>query len=77
MIHDKYTISGLGEICNHLQKYKDLTEPWKADFYNVFGGHIFQLEGDEETMERLQDDDDTYTMVTEIMDVALSMGRQY
>jgi len=77
MIHDKYTITGLGEICYHLSKYKHLKEDWKADFYNVYGSHLLHFENDEETMERLQNEDETYTMVTEWMDVALAMGKQY
>lgn len=76
MIHDKYTITGLNEMCYHLQKYKDKTD-WRVDFYNIYGALLIPFESDEETLDRLRDEDETYAMVTEWMDVALNMGKEY
>ena len=77
MIHDKYTITGIGEICYHLSKYKDCKEAWQVDFFNCFDQPLVVFESDEETITALQDEDETYTMVTLIVDLAMSMGRQY
>ena len=74
MMIDKYVISGINEIWYHLKKYKDRTDEWRADFYDAEEQLIFSFEGDEETMERLKSDEETYAMVTEMVDVAIMMG---
>ena len=63
---DKYVVSGINEIWYHLKKYQKRTDDWRADFYCSF-------EGDEETMERLKSDEETYAMVTEMVDIAINM----
>ena len=63
---DKYVIRGINEIWYHLKKYKDRTDEWRADFYDEEEQLICSFEGDEETMERLKSDEETYAMVTAI-----------
>ncbi len=70
---DKYVIRGINEIWYHLKKYKDRTDEWRADFYDEEGQLICSFEGDEETMERLKSDEETYAMVTEMVDIAINM----
>ena len=77
MIHDKYTFQDLSEICYHLRKYKDMEEDWRADFCNVYGELVVSFDNDEETMERIQDEDEKYAMVTELMDIAMQMGKSW
>ena len=77
MIHDKYTFQDLSEICYHLRKYKDMEEDWQADFCNVYGELVVSFDNDEETMERIQDEDEKYAMVTELMDIAIQMGKSW
>ncbi len=77
MIHDKYTFQDLSEICYHLRKYKDMEEDWQADFCNVYGELVVSFDNDEETMERIQDEDEKYAMVTELMDIAMQMGKSW
>lgn len=76
MTHEKFTIAGLNEMVYHLREYKDKTD-WKIDFYNIYGALLISIDSDEETLERLQDEDEAYKMVTEWMDVALMMGKEY
>ena len=71
---DKYVVSGINEIWYHLRKYKDRTDEWRADFYDNDQQFLRSFEGDEETMERLKTDEETYALVTEMMDVAIMMG---
>ena len=68
MIHDTYTFQDLSEVCYHLSKYKNVKEEWRADFCNIYGELVASFDSDEETMERLKDPDETYAMVTELMD---------
>ena len=70
---DKYVIRGINEIWYHLKKYKDRTDVWRADFYDEEEQLICSFEGDEETMERLKSDEETYAMVTEMVDIAINM----
>lgn len=77
MVHDTYTFQDLSEICYHLRKYKDMEEDWQADFCNVYGELVVSFDNDEETMERIQDEDDKYAMVTELMDIAMQMGKSW
>ena len=63
MMIDKYVISGINEIWYHLKKYKDRTDEWRADFYDAEEQLICSFEGEE-----------TYAMVTEMVDVAIMMG---
>lgn len=77
MIHDKYTFQDLSEICYHLRKYKDMEEDWQADFCNVYGELVVSFDNDEETMERIQDEDEKYAMVTELMDIAMQIGKSW
>ncbi|HIY04227.1 MAG TPA: hypothetical protein H9733_04625 [Candidatus Anaerotignum merdipullorum] len=77
MIHDTYTFQDLSEICYHLGKYKSLKEDWQADFCNVYGDLVVSFDNDEETMERIQDEDERYAMVTELMDIAMQMGKSW
>lgn len=77
MIHDKYTIRSLDDICYHLKKYRRVREDWRGDFYNEFDALLLTFENDEETLERMKNDDELYAMVTEWMDVALMMGKEY
>lgn len=77
MKHDTYQFQDLSEVCYHLRKYKDCTEPWQADFCNMYGELVASFDSDEETMERLQDEDETYAMVTELMDIAMMMGKHW
>jgi len=74
---DIYTIRTLDEICYHLIKYRKVTEPWQADFYDVDDTFLGSFESDEETMERIQDDSETFAMVTEFMDFAMMMGTDF
>ena len=76
MIYEKYTVSGLDEMCYYLTQLKDKTD-WKLDFYNIYGVLLLSFDSDEETLERLKEDSTTYEMVTEWMDVALMMGKEY
>lgn len=76
MTYEQFTITGLNEMVYHLRKYKDLTD-WQVDFYNVYGALLLSFESDEETLERLKDEEEAYRMVTEWMDVALMMGKEY
>lgn len=77
MIHDQYKFQDLSEVCYHLRKYKNVTEEWQVDFYNMYGELVASFDSDEETMERLKDEDETYTMVTELMDIAMMMGKTW
>ncbi len=77
MIHDTYTFQDLSEICYHLRKYKDMEEDWQADFCNVYGELVVSFDNDAETMERIQDEDEKYAMVTELMDIAMQMGKSW
>lgn len=77
MVHDTYTFQDLSEICYHLRKYKDMEEDWQADFCNVYGELVVSFDNDEETMERIQDEDEKYAMVTELMDIAMQMGKSW
>ena len=70
---DKYVIRGINEIWYHLKKYKDRTDEWRADFYDEEEQLICSFEGDEITMERLKSDEETYAMVTEMVDIAINM----
>ncbi|MDD3393658.1 MAG: hypothetical protein EOM28_07550 [Clostridia bacterium] len=76
MTHKKLTITGLNEMVYHLREYKDKTD-WQIDFYNIYGALLLSFDSDEETLQRLQDEDEAYKMVTEWMDVALMMGKEY
>ena len=38
---------------------------------------VASFDSDEETMERLKDPDETYAMVTELMDIAMMMGKTW
>ena len=71
---DKYVISGINEIWYHLKQYKDREDDWRADFYDSEDQLICSFESDPETMARLQDEDDTYALVTEMVDIAIMMG---
>ena len=77
MIHDKYKFQDLSEVCYYLRKYRKVTEDWQADFYNMYDELVATFENDEETMERLKDEDETYAMVTEMMDIAMLMGKTW
>ena len=77
MIHDRFTIRSLDDICEYLKKYRRVREDWRVDFYNEFDTLLLTFENDEETVERMKDDDELYAMVTEWMDVALIMGKEY
>lgn len=77
MIHDRYNIHSLDDICYYLKKYRRVREDWRVDFYNEFDTLLLTFENDEETVERMKDDDELYAMVTEWMDVALMMGKEY
>ncbi len=61
----------------YLKKYRRVREDWRVDFYNEFDTLLLTFENDEETVERMKDDDELYAMVTEWMDVALMMGKEY
>ena len=74
MMIDKYIVSGINEIWYYLKKYNKWTDEWRADFYDAEGQLICSFEGDEETMERLKSDEETYALVTEMVDVAIMMG---
>ncbi len=76
MTHDKYTIQGVNEMCEHLLDYKDKTD-WQVDFYNLYNNLLLTFESDEETLANLQDPTTAYNMVVEWMDVALMMGKEY
>lgn len=77
MINERYNISGLSEICFHLEKFRDKTdEDWQIDFYNAYDILLFSIENDEDTMEALKDHEETYKMVSEFMDIALMMGNE-
>ncbi|WP_352399854.1 hypothetical protein [Anaerotignum sp.] len=76
MIHEKFTITGIDEMVYHLSKYKDKTD-WQIDFYNIYGALLLSFDSDEETLRRLKDPEEAYRMVTEWMDVALMMGKEY
>lgn len=77
MIHDKYTIRSLDDICYYLRKYRRVKEDWRVDFYNMYDNLLLTFESDEETLARMKDDDEMFAMVTEWMDVALMMGKEY
>ena len=77
MIPDRFTIRSLDDICYYLKKYRRVREDWRVDFYNEFDTLLLTFENDEETVERMKDDDELYAMVTEWMDVALMMGKEY
>ena len=77
MIHDRFTIHSLDDICYYLRKYRRVREDWRVDFYNEFDTLLLTFENDEETVERMKDDDELDAMVTEWMDVALMMGKEY
>lgn len=77
MIHDKFRIHSLDDICYYLKKYRRVREDWRVDFYNDYDSLLLTFENDEETVERMKDDDELYAMVTEWMDVALMMGKEY
>ena len=77
MIHDIFTIRSLDDICYYLKKYRRVREDWRVDFYNEFDTLLLTFENDEETVERMKDDDELYAMVTEWMDVAPMMGKEY
>ena len=77
MIHDRFIIRSLDDICYYLKKYRRVREDWRVDFYNEFDTLLLTFENDEETVERMKDDDELYAMVTEWMDVALMMGKEY
>ena len=70
---DKYVVSVINEIWYHLKKYQKRTDDWRADFYDADEQLICSFEGDEETMERLKSDEETYAMVTEMVDIAINM----
>ncbi len=76
MIHKKHTITGLNEMVYILREYKDKTD-WQIDFYNIYGALLLSFDSDEETLARLRDEDEAYRMVTEWMDVALMLGKEY
>ncbi|WP_313529863.1 hypothetical protein [Anaerotignum sp.] len=76
MIHEKFTITGIDEMVYRLSEYKDKTD-WQIDFYNIYGALLLSFDSDEETLRRLKDYDEAYRMVTEWMDVALMMGKEY
>lgn len=77
MTPDKYTVRALDEICYHLIKYRKRTDAWQADFYDIEDIFLCSFESDEETMERIQDDGETFSMVTEYMDFAMMMGAEF
>ncbi len=76
MIHEKFTVEGLEEMVYHLREKKDIKD-WRIDFYNIYGALLLTFDSDEETLARLQDENEAYRMVTEWMDVALMMGKEY
>ena len=76
MIHEKFTVTGLEEMVYLLREKKDLTD-WRIDFYNIYGALLLTFDSDEETLARLEDENEAYRMVTEWMDVALMMGKEY
>ncbi|WMI81203.1 hypothetical protein [Anaerotignum sp. MB30-C6] len=76
MIHEKFTITGIDEMVYHLTLYKDKTD-WQIDFYNIYGALLLSFDSDEETLHRLKDEEEAYRMVTEWMDVALMMGKEW
>ncbi|MDD4844696.1 MAG: hypothetical protein PHU31_10265 [Anaerotignum sp.] len=76
MIHKKHTITGLNEMVYILREYKDKKD-WQIDFYNIYGALLLSFDSDAETLQRLEDEDETYRMVTEWMDVALMLGKEY
>lgn len=76
MIHEKYNISGLGEVSHYLDQVRDKEEDWRIDFYNTYDELLFTFESDEETLKALKDEDDMYRMITEYMDIAIMMGRE-
>lgn len=76
MIHEKFTVTGLEEMVYLLREKKDLAD-WRIDFYNIYGALLLTFDSDEETLARLEDENEAYRMVTEWMDVALMMGKEY
>ncbi len=77
MTPDKYTICALDEICYHLIQYRKRKDEWQADFYDIEDNFLCSFESDEETVERIQDDGETFAMVTEVMDFAMMMGMDF
>lgn len=75
MKHEKYNVSGLNEMCHYLRELRDETD-WRIDFYNVYDALLMSFISDDETLHILKDEDDTYQMVTESMDIALMMGNE-
>lgn len=76
MIHEKHTVSGLGQVSHHLEQMKEVDEDWRIDFYNIYEQLLFTIVSDEETLKALKDENDTYEMITECMDIAIMMGME-
>ncbi|MFI3173618.1 MAG: hypothetical protein R3Y53_00270 [Bacillota bacterium] len=77
MVHKSHEISGLGDACHYLHQMLTETEDWQLDFYNIEGALLMTFENDEETLQALEDVEDTYQMVCEAMDMALMMGNEF
>lgn len=77
MRHDRYSIQNLPEICYHLSKYRKEAQDWQADFYDMEDNLICSFDSDDETRQRIQDDNSLYEMVTEMMDIAMMMGKEF
>lgn len=77
MVHKKFEISGLGDVCHHLHQMVDIEEDWEVEFYNFDGALLMTFENDDETLKALQDVEETYQMVSEAMDMAMMMGNEY
>lgn len=78
MIKEKYNISGLGEVCHYLEAIHEKAngEDWQIDFYNTYNDLLFSFENDDETLQALKDENDTYQLVVESMDIAMMMGKE-
>lgn len=76
MIHEKYTVSGLGQVSHYLEQMIEVEEDWRLDFYNVYNQLLFTFINDDETLKALKDENDTYQMITEYMDIAIMMGME-
>ncbi len=57
------------------KKYQKEQTIGEQIFYDADEQLICSFEGDEETMERLKSDEETYAMVTEMVDIAINIFR--
>ena len=77
MTTERYNVRDLNQICFHVEKHKNDTEPWQIDFYTLDDILLFRLESDEETLEALEDGDTLYAYIAELMDFALMVGIEF